>query len=173
MNNNRIEQLISKRANTTTLILRVAAVVASIFILMIAFMFIQIYALVLGFFIIYLDYLAFLYTDIEYEYMYLDGTISFDKIYGKNKRKEGHIFEIKNAEIIAPEDSESIQRYGTATQIKIQDYSSGYGIEKVYAMVIADQGKTALILFEPNDEMLSAMKMCSPSKVTIDSYIKI
>lgn len=53
----------------------------------------------LGVLAIYLTYMAFQMTSVEYEYSILNSEISVDKIMGQRKRKKVAEFDMKNAEI--------------------------------------------------------------------------
>ena len=46
------------------------------------------------------------------------------------------------------------------------DYSSGYADRQKYAFIIPiEEGATAKVVFEPNEEMLNAIKTFVPSRV--------
>ena len=61
---------------------------------------------------------------IEYEYIYADGQIDFDRISGNAKRKTLMRVDIENAEVIAPTSSDSIKAYNNNNRIKVKDFRS-------------------------------------------------
>jgi hypothetical protein len=113
----------------------------------------------------YVAYLCWTYTSVEYEYSFLNGELTIDKIMGQRKRKTIDTFEIKNAEVIAPSSSEEIIR--RASNLKKIDYSSGYRSDSLYSIIINDGNGngTAQVIFEPDEKMIDAMYHIRPNIV--------
>lgn len=102
--------------------------------------------------------------DIEYEYLYLDKSISIDKVMGKEKRKHVLDLDLNNMEIMAVSTSHELDSY-KAQNIPYSEYASGEEGAKVYVIVYADKEAKKMIGIEPNEEMLKAIKMFFPRKV--------
>ena len=103
--------------------------------------------------------------DIEYEYLYIDKEISVDKIMSKEKRKHVYTVDLNKMEIIAPANSHELDSH-KARGAKVYDFTSGEEGARVYSIVYAAGGEgTVLVNFEPNEEMLHAIKMVFPRKV--------
>lgn len=103
-------------------------------------------------------------TDVEYEYLYVNGELDIDKIMSKEKRKRIFSMAINDLEIIAPKGAHELAQY---RQVKIIDYSSQIEGHKFYEMVINQSGQKTKIVFEPNETILDGMRMLAPRKVII------
>ena len=104
-------------------------------------------------------------ADVEYEYLYLDKEISIDKVIAKQRRKRAMGVELSKVEIIAPSNSHALDSYRNRTHTD-KDFSSGYEEAKTYTMVYLDKEQVVLIKFEPNAELLKAIKMVFPRKIS-------
>ena len=158
-----VEQIIKKNLSLGGLAIRVGA----IFLVLIGILTIP-RLLMLGMTItvllIYLAYLAFVYTSAEWEYSFVNGELTIDKILGKRKRKPGETYDIRKAEIIAPAYSEEIlSRSEYLTKI---DYTGSNNKDNHYSIIISDVDgvKGALMItFEPDERMLDAMYNVRPN----------
>ena len=102
---------------------------------------------------------------IEYEYIYADGQIDFDRISGNAKRKTMLRVDIENAEVIAPTNSDSIKAYNNNDRIKVKDFSSYDSNVSTYSMIVSKNGELYKIIFEPSERMIKSMKYKQPRKV--------
>lgn len=160
-----VEQLIKKEAALGQTALRVGAIVSGLLITYILIIFIGIISLVGAFAIGYGIYYLFLMTDIEYEYIYVNGELSIDTIYGKNKRKKAGVYDLKKCELIAPINNTFAAGYHRNTQMKTYDFTSGKGEDGVFLIVVGYGAGNAKVYFEPNQELLVAMKNTVPGKL--------
>lgn len=103
--------------------------------------------------------------NIEYEYIYADGQIDFDRISGNAKRKTLMRVDIENAEIIAPTNSDFIKAYNNNNRIKVKDFSSYNSEVSTYSMIVSKNGELYKITFEPSERMIKSMKYKQPRKV--------
>ncbi|MDO5417940.1 MAG: DUF6106 family protein [Lachnospiraceae bacterium] len=103
---------------------------------------------------------------VEYEYLYIDGGISIDKILGQSRRKK--VVECSKEELIvvAPSDSYMLKDYETQN-MKVIDCSSGQKEVKTHAMIFQKAGQHTKVIFEPNDKMLHAIRYNAPRKVIL------
>ena len=102
---------------------------------------------------------------IEYEYIYADGQIDFDRISGNARRKTLMRVDIENAEVIAPTNSDSIKAYNNNDRIKVKDFSSYDSNVSTYSMIVSKNGELYKIIFEPSERMIKSMKYKQPRKV--------
>lgn len=102
--------------------------------------------------------------NIEYEYVFVDGQIDFDRITGKAKRKTMLRVDMEQVEIVAPEGSHALDGY-TYVQSVTKDFSSGDKTKKPYIIVAQVEDKKYKIAFEPTEKMLAMMKQKSPRKI--------
>ena len=160
-----VEQIIKKNLSLGGLAIRTGAVL----LVLIGILFIP-YLGMLGLTItallIYLAYLAFVYTSAEWEYSFVNGELTIDKILGKRKRKPGETYDIKKASLIAPANSEEIrQKSEFLTKI---NYAGTRNIENQYSIIIDDvEGvKGALMItIEPDEKLIDAMYKVRPNNV--------
>ncbi len=113
--------------------------------------------------------LIFLYPklNVEYEYVYVDGQIDFDRISGKSKRKTLLRIDMEQAEIVAMEGSHALDSY-TYVQLEKKDFSSGDKSQKPCIIIANVEQKKYRILFNPSEKMLTMMKQKSPRKVVLE-----
>lgn len=108
-------------------------------------------------------YFLSIYSDVEFEYLYVDRQISVDKIYSKQKRKKVATYEVDKMEIFAPVFSYKLDDYKNR-DVKVIDYSAG--VEKQpdvrYAFFYEGQQK---ILLEPSEAFVKAVQNVAPRKV--------
>lgn len=99
---------------------------------------------------------------VDYEYVFVDGQIDFDRIIAENSRKNMRRTDLEKTEVVAPEHSHELDSF---SQLPLEDYSSGDEQDKHYILVAkADKGNIR-IRFTPNEHMLEQMKMKARSKI--------
>ena len=83
----------------------------------------------------------------------------------KEKRKNVYTVDLNKMECIAPVNSHELDSY-KARNLKVYDFTSLEEDAKVYSIVY-ETGRegTVLVNFEPNEEMLRAIKNVFPRKV--------
>ncbi len=102
--------------------------------------------------------------NVEYEYVFVDGQLDFDRITGNAKRKTLLRIDFEQVEIMAPVGSHALDSY-TYMKLVEKDFSSGKKDSKPYVIVANVEEKKLKILFEPNEKMLSVIKQKSPRKL--------
>ncbi len=102
--------------------------------------------------------------NMEYEYVFVDGQLDFDRITGKSRRKTLLRIDLEQVEIIAPINSHALDSYNYAKP-EVKNFSSGDKDSKPYVIIANVESKKLKILFEPNDKMLSMIKQKSPRKL--------
>ena len=102
--------------------------------------------------------------NIEWEYVYVDGQIDFDKIMGKVKRKNKLRIDLSQVEVVAPLHSHELDSYQNKN-MKVKNFTSGDRDVKPYVMIGTYKEELVKIYFEPNDKMKTAMKLKAPRKV--------
>ena len=102
--------------------------------------------------------------NVEYEYVFCDGQLDFDKILGGNGRKTAVRVDFEQIEMIVPELSHGANGWHDA---KIMDFSSGIKEHKKYVVLCKVKEHRTKIYFEPSEKMLQKMKMKAPKKVEI------
>jgi len=126
----------------------------------------QIFLLIGGAIFAVLTYFVGLYTEIEYEYLYVDRQLSVDKVLNRSRRKKVASYEIERMEILAPFNSYHLDSYKNRTA-DVKDYSSGIINQPDTRYVMFYDG-TKKIIFEPSAEMVKAIATIAPRKVFKD-----
>lgn len=107
-------------------------------------------------------------TDLEYEYLFVNGELDIDMIMSKSKRKRVKSLDLTEADLIAPLNSHRMDYYNGNQKMKVLDYSSGNQEHKRFAVIIRDSGAACKIIIEPDEAMANAIKNSAPSKVFLD-----
>ena len=153
------EQLVKRqKASSTTLIkaiLIILTVLSVVLIFMIPFG-------IIGPVIIALDVFLFRSMDVEYEYLFVNGSLDIDKIMAKSRRKNMFSMEMTDLEMMAPSGSPELRPY---QGLKGTDYSSGMPGADTYELIVVNNGEKKKIIFEPNKTVCEGLKMLAPRKV--------
>lgn len=106
---------------------------------------------------------------VEYEYVFLGDELDVDAIMGKSKRKNKGKYLMSRVELVAMKNSAEIRPImeNPKSQYQVVDYTTNNGDAGVYAMVYSDEKGKRIILFEPSEKLLNAMKYNSPRKIII------
>ena len=107
-------------------------------------------------------------TDLEYEYLFVNGELDIDMIMSKSKRKRVKSLQLAEADLVAPLKSHRMDYYNGNQKMKEYDFSSGIEDHKRYAMIIRASGETCKVLLELDDALANTMKNSAPSKVFLD-----
>lgn len=110
-------------------------------------------------------YFVHLNGSLEYEYLYVDRQLTVDKIMAQQSRKKLETFDLDHMEILAPIKSWHLENFRNR-QFKVSDYSRGYEDkpDTRYVLIYNDRK----VIFEPNQEMVLAIKSVAPRKVFTD-----
>lgn len=111
-------------------------------------------------------YFVNLYSDLEYEYLYLDKELTVDKVMAKSKRKRVATYSLERMEIFAPIKSYHLDNYKNR-DVKVKDYSIGEEQQPDLRYVMYYEGGEKIIL-SPSSELVKIMKNAAPRKVFSD-----
>ena len=107
-------------------------------------------------------------TDLEYEYLFVNGEFDIDMVMSKSKRKKVMSMNLSEADLVAPLDSHRMDYYNGNSRLKTLDYSSGNQQHRRFAVIIKRGGENCKIIIEPDEQMAQAIKNSAPSKVFLD-----
>lgn len=113
-----------------------------------------------------LDYFVFQWTDIEYEYLYLDKEITIDKVMARTRRKQVMVIDVNKIEIMAPEGSYQLDSYRNR-QVKTIDLSAGHDIPGQRLYMVYYEGNQKFIL-NLDDDFAKTVKLVAPRKVFME-----
>ena len=111
-------------------------------------------------------YFVGMYTEVEYEYLYLDKELVVDKVLGKSKRKRIATYQLSRIEIFAPVKSYHLDNYRNRN-VKVIDYSIGEELQPDKRFAMFYEGGEKIIL-SPSEELVKAMKSVAPRKIFAD-----
>lgn len=157
-----VEQIIKRKISGSGLLLRFLSILIVLLSLLLVF-FLGMLGITITVLLCYLTYLCWTYTSIEYEYSFLNGELTIDKIMGQRKRKTVDTFDIKQAEIVAPSSSDEVMR--VVRNIKTIDYSSGYRSNNLYSIIINAGAGAVQVMIEPDEKVIEAMYHVRPNIV--------
>lgn len=160
------ELLVKKESGAKEKAFRVLCVIptvlAALFALLSGNALFLILAIVLG----VLDYFVFQWTDIEYEYLYLDKEITVDKIMAKTRRKRVATIDVNKIEILAPVKSYQLDSFKNR-QVKAIDYSAGQDLPEMKLYNMYYDGSQMYVL-NLTEEFVKTIRSLSPRKVFLD-----
>ena len=166
MNESYKELLVKKEKGAKEVLIRIVCVIptilAGLFMLLTVNIIFFIAVIALGVF----DYFIFQWTDIEFEYLYLDKEISVDKIMAKTRRKKLLTIDVNKIEIMAPEKSHQLDSYRNR-QTKVTDLSAGHDLpdQKLYWVFYEGNQKFLMNLTE---DFAKTIKGIAQRKVFMD-----
>ena len=103
--------------------------------------------------------------DIDWEYIFCDGQIDFDRISGGEKRKTMLKIDIDNIDVMAPANSHELDSYNNQQGIVVKDFTSRSGEGKVYCIFLSKDGQKLKIMFEPSETMVDYCRQKGMRKV--------
>ena len=112
------------------------------------------------------SYVVNLFTDLEYEYLYIDKELTVDKVMAKSRRKRVATYSLNSIEAMGPINSYHLDNYRNR-QGKVVDYSIGEELKPDRRYAIYYEGGLK-ILISPSEELVKAMKNASPRKIFTD-----
>ncbi len=94
---------------------------------------------------------------VEYEYVFCDGQLDFDRIINGEKRKHAARLDFDNLVVMAPKGSHALDGY-MRDNIEKHDFTSLDPNAKVWAIVVSKGGISTVYFCEPDSTMLQRMK---------------
>ena len=108
-------------------------------------------------------YFVNMFTDLEYEYLYLDRELVVDKVMAKSKRKRVATYSLDRMEILAPIKSYHLDNFKNRSA-KESEYSIGEELQPDKRFVMYYEGGQKIIL-SPSEELVKVMRNMAPRKV--------
>lgn len=166
MGDNYAEVIIKKRTDALATFFRIFTIIVTVAVVYATILYFQAVGPVVIALFIYLDYIVFKNTDVEFEYFFINGQLDVECIYGKKKRKPAKSFNFDKLEVMAPKSNQKILAYEHRTDIKDFNYTSCYEDRDVYvAILVGKDGKLGRLYFEPSEAMVKAISTHCPNKV--------
>ncbi|MBQ7724910.1 MAG: hypothetical protein IJT63_04790 [Lachnospiraceae bacterium] len=169
MNDIYIEWLVERKPNPMAGVIRVAAYILTGFFAATGF-FIAFPLLILAAAMVVVDYIFLPKLNVEYEYLYMQRSLTIDSIFSKEKRKNAAEYDLDKMEIFAAEGADRLSEYKNRN-LRTRDFSSGYPDRKRYVMIINSGKEMEKVILEPDERIVDAVKAVYPSKVINTSSV--
>lgn len=165
MNDSYKELLVKRERGIRETIMRVVCVVPTVLLALLTFsgnliVFIVTVALCV------FDYFVFQWTDVEFEYLYLDKEITVDKVMAKTRRKRAAVLDVNKIEIMAPENSGQLTYYKNR-QVKITDLSAGHDLPDQKLYMVYYEGNQCFLM-NLDEDFAKTVKSVAPRKVYME-----
>lgn len=105
------------------------------------------------------------FSNVEYEYTYYDGDLHMAKITNKSRRKNIAAVNMEDVLTIAPKGDRSVYKYETDKNLKYRNLTSKDASAKVYELIHKGEKGMCRYEFEPDEEMLDAIRVKYPRTV--------
>ena len=115
-----------------------------------------------------LDYFIIPKTDLEYEYLFVNGDFDIDVIMSRQKRKRVCSFTLKECDIAAPTSSHRMDYYNNNEKLKTLDFSSGEPDHQTFTVITRVKEEPCRVIIEPDQDLKEKMKKTAPGKVFLD-----
>ena len=158
-----VEYMVKRVTPFYLLLAKVALIVIEVLIVLLGLLFANPFILIIATALGFGVYFLVRRWDLEYEYIYQNGELVIDKIMSKAARKTVYRTDLQAMELMFKgrnhEDARAYQNY------KVKDFTTRAHEDRIYTLVLGGGTK---ILFEPNDEMIDAIRMLAPRKVKMN-----
>ena len=105
----------------------------------------------------------------EYEYIFTDGNLDIDVVFNRSSRKHVATFDVKKARFIGPADNRENQALIEGSFQKVIRADSGLDPENSYVLLGTLNEATCKLYFEPNEELIKAIKRYNPRGTVVRS----
>lgn len=123
-----------------------------------------------GFLLVVLYFIYDTFSRKEYEYTLAGMTFSISVIWGGHYRKEAHVLNLQEMEVVAPNWHGSVARYrknGGTEKLHKYDYTSYDDDIPYYTMIIKEDGRKIKLLLDLSEEMLDQIRRLCPGRVKL------
>lgn len=103
--------------------------------------------------------------DLEFEYIYQNGELVIDKIMSKAARKRVCTIDVQSMELMFKGTDHPEAR--AFRDMKVKSFTTRCHDDRIYTIVVGGS-QNMKVLFEPNEEIVAAIRMMAPRKVKMD-----
>ena len=168
MNGLYTEHIVKRNLSPLQQVGKIAMIAVSAILLLGGFMLASGILAILGIAAVAACYFLYPMFNIEYEYVFVDGQIDFDRISGGQKRKNMLRLDLDNIEVMAPENSHRLDGYRNQQGTEKKDFTSGTAQGNRYCIFLAQNGSKLMVVFEPSDKIIEYSRQKAPRKVFTD-----
>ena len=164
MDNTFIEQMVKQENKSKNILIKIGLIVLAIVLSIAGLFILKTFFPVVFVVICFGTWFLIRRIDKEYEYIYTDGLIDIDVIYGRSSRKRLLSADARDFQFIVPADSQEHYNQLEAKYDKVIDAGSGKMNENTYIGVVTRDEKTVKLIFEPDERIVAALKKYAPRK---------
>lgn len=118
--------------------------------------------------LIYLLYFLITSINQEFEYCFTNGILDVDKIINMRKRKKVLEINVRKMEVMGNKAAPEYRRYLEDSNVKKVYACTHKDAEDLCFLVYSDEsGKTVMLLFNPNEKIIDAIRRYNPQKVVL------
>ena len=110
-------------------------------------------------------YFLITYSKVEYEYIFVTGELTIDKIIARNRRKRIIALDMSNVETIADLSGHFLDGQMGNPNIKKYTYTSGEKDRKLFGVLCSVSGSTRIYIIEPSAKLIEAIRKSAPRMV--------
>lgn len=170
-----IERMVKKRFESKDGIMVVLILVAAVVVFLLSFYFLTpIAGIMIPFLVLvgacYGTYKLLSMRNLEFEYSLTNGYISIDKIMNKSSRKRLTAFECNAIEEMGeyPKNQTRLQNREVQTKVFASEYADGRNAW--YVIVNAKKTGRTLVVFDPDEDLLDAVKKFMPTHLRFELF---
>ena len=139
-----------------------AAVLVTLAICIVSYYFLKTFSFVIWLGVIYACYRLIASRKFDYEYIFVEDTMTIDKIINKSRRRNIFTHSLKDFEIMAYKDSEYLKEYENNVQ-QVIDASSSGSEDTIFGIAYFKSMRT-LVYFESDDSVMEFIDKYAPYK---------
>ena len=158
------ETIVKKKATAKEALLKFVTYGGMIFCFIVGLFFGKMIFVFLALVLMGLAYYLVPRLNVEWEYVFCDGQLDFDRISGGSKRKTVLRVDFEQLVVAAPKNSHALDGY-RHDGVEVKDFTSLEAGKNVYGLVVTGGEKNQMILFEPSEKMIATMKQKAPRKI--------
>lgn len=110
-----------------------------------------------------LVYVTWLFSKVEYEYIYVGGSFAMDEILHKSRRRKLADTNASELIVLAPMESDAVR--AELTGAKLVDCAGECSKDRRYGYVFLRNGQKTCLAIEMTDGLLREARRCTPQKV--------
>lgn len=167
MYGSRMVEQVRRKPKKMTKLLKAAMIFFGVLFVLMGIMISQAFMLA-GSLLVLLYFVYDVYSQKEYEYTLEENMLSIDVIMGRRYRKNVHVLNMQELEVVAPSGHESVAKYrknGGSVRLPKYDYTSYDDAVPYYTMIVMEDKTKIKVLLDLDEEFLRALKRLCPTKV--------
>ncbi len=137
-------------------LISLAAVAVTLALCIVSYYFLKTYSFIIWLGVVYACYRIVASRKFDYEYIFVEDTMTIDKIINKSRRKNIFSHSLKDFEILAYKDSNHLSEYSNNVQ-QVIDASASNSEETVFGIAYYKSMRT-LVYFEQDDRVMEFIK---------------